>query len=107
MNIHEEDIHKKVKNQCDLCEQYFSKHEKLKDHKTSKHNVGIFPCNECHYKASNLTLLDEHIVQCHRPSNNDKDIDIRDVSKKKSCDPSHPKHTSKCCDRRPPRNEYN
>ena len=100
MNAHEKDIHKVNKYHCDLCDNYFTKFEKLEEHKTKKHNIGLFPCNECHYKAMNLSMLDDHIAQCHVMKKK-KDIDIRDVTNKKPCDPSHPRHSSECCDRLP------
>ena len=80
MNTHEKDVHKVTKYHCDLCDNYFTKFEKLEEHKTKKHNIGQVPCNEYNYKALNLSMIDDLIAQCHVMKKN-KDIDIRDVTK--------------------------
>ena len=99
MNKHEEDIHKRIKFHCDLCTNYFSKSDKLEEHKTLKHNVGVFPCNECNFKAKSITSLDEHIAQCHIGDILDKNTDMRNLPNRQPCDPSHPSHTTECCNR--------
>ena len=101
---HERLVHMKSKYVCDICTSYFTNYKNLEDHKRNKHNAGLFPCNECRFKAVSLNQLDKHIGECHGYPNQDKGIDMRDVSYKKSCNPSHPKHTSECCDRVPQHN---
>ena len=41
--LHEKDIHLKSKYQCDLCTNYFTKPESLKEQKTRTHNVDMYP----------------------------------------------------------------
>ena len=62
MNTHEKDVHKVTKYHCDLCDNYFTKFEKLEEYKTKKHNIGQVPCNEYNYKALNLSMIDDLIA---------------------------------------------
>ena len=97
---HEKNTHNKSKYQCNLCTKYFAKPESLEEHKTRKHNIDMYPCNDCGFKSKSLTGLDSHIESTHDTIKKNKDTDIRDLSGRVPCDPSHPSHTSECCDRR-------
>ena len=85
---------------CDICTTYFTQPESLEVHKVKKHDIGLYPCNDCGVKAKSLSELDKHIEQVHTYLKRDKNIDMRDLSDRIPCDPSHPSHTSDCCDRR-------
>ena len=91
----------KSKYTCDLCTNYFTTPENLEEHKTKKHNIGVFPCNDCSFKSESLNKLDEHIAQCHEVAAQDKNVDIRDISERTPCNPAHPDHTTDCCNRLP------
>ena len=76
--------------------------DELRQHMRTQHENSTFPCNDCRYKAQNLSQLDDHIGECHSYSRSGrKNIDIRNLNDKMPCDPSNPLHSSTCCDRQP------
>ena len=91
--------HNQTRYQCDVCSYFFSTSANLEAHKVEKHNHNCFPCNDCRFKAKSLDNLDAHIKECHGSPR--KDFDIRNVEKKTACNPSHPLHSTTCCDREP------
>ena len=66
--------------------------------------ISRYECDYCGHKVENLTKLDAHIASTHVSIQNkkpNKDIDMRDLSHRKPCNPASPTHKSSCCDRKP------
>ena len=103
----EEQVHKKSKFSCDKCNTTYPSSRKLQDHKQHKHSdISWYPCDYCGFKCANVDDLDSHIETVHKSDNQSnkrqrrKDFEIRDVRNKKPCDPSDPRHSNRCCDRK-------
>ena len=102
---HVKDVHKRMKYPCERCNLNFETAALFKDHKEREHPItprnSFFPCDQCKYKATSIEDLDRHINSNHKLYR--KNTDIRDVRKKKACDPRNPLHSTTCCDREPGR----
>ena len=104
--VHEEELHKKSKFSCMECHNTFQSAKRLEEHMQYKHSeISWYPCDFCGLRLSNFNDLDVHIENSHNTSSNNlksrKNTDIRDVRKKKPCNPADPSHNRSCCDRKP------
>ena len=103
--VHEELDHNKTKFGCTDCSRIFPSSKRLQDHMQYQHSiVSHCQCDYCGQKFENWTELDAHIASEHKFSQNkkpNKNVDIRDLSHRKPCNPASPAHTSSCCDRKP------
>ena len=101
--LHEELDHRRSRFTCNECEKIFPSNSRLQNHKQHVHAVSTHcVCDYCGFKCDTLKDLDLHIENTHAAfKNKRKDIDMRDLSHRKPCDPSSPTHSRSCCDRTP------
>ncbi|XP_052747789.1 PR domain zinc finger protein 5-like isoform X2 [Galleria mellonella] len=61
------EICKWIKRQfkCDVCTSSFDTEEELSNHKNTKHNDGVFPCNLCNKQFYTILKLKEHMFRIH------------------------------------------
>ena len=99
--VHEEQVHKISKFSCHDCKTVFQSLRRLNEHRQHKHSeTNVYTCDRCGCKCTTLEELDKHIQTSHS-NHSRKNIDIRDVRNKEPCNPADPRHSTRCCDRKP------
>ena len=98
LELHIQEIHKVTKLKCSMCEQVFTTHNHLKDHKKKSHGTQIFSCDHCGHETDTLKYLDEHIENYHKIRKPLKDR-ASSFDNKSPCDFKNPSHSRSCCDR--------